>query len=200
MRMPPQSGRRNPELGEHAPVLASNLQRWRTRRSMSVSALARAAEVSKSTVSELERGMGNPSLDTLWSLAKTLNVPLGALFADHEGSEQPEVRRYEDAPVLTQVDPSHVAKLMAGWRANGEIEVAIVTLAPGARRESSGNAAGVIERAICVEGDVEVGTRDRSAVLAVGDLILIHADQPHFYHAIGGPGRLVVVQQYPPSG
>lgn len=186
-------------MSEHTPLLGSNLQKWRTRRQMSVSALARAAEISKSTISELERGLGNPSLDTLWAIAKTLNVPLGALFVDARSSEEPEVRRYADAPTLAESEEGHVAKLLAGWPANGEIEIAVVTLAVDARRESQGNAPGVIERAVCVEDRVEVGSRDRSALLGIGDVITFRADQQHFYQAVGGPGRLVVVQQYAPT-
>lgn len=181
--------------GEKIPLLSSNLQKWRLRRGLSVSALARAAEVSKSTVSELERGNGNPSLDTLWSLAKTLNVPLGSFFVDARVENEVDVRRYDDAP-MAQGEEGHVARIMAGWQSSGEIEIAVVTLAANARRESKGNAPGVTERAVCVEGTVEVGTPGRSAVLGVGDLLTFRADQPHFYHAIGGPGRLVVVQQY----
>ena len=163
---------------------------------MSVSALARAADISKSTVSELERGNGNPSLDTLWSLARTLNVPLGSLFVDSRSDSEAEVQRYDDAPILAQSDEGHVARLLAGWQSHGEIEIAVVTLSANARRASKGNSPGVVERVVCAEGNVEVGTTGRSAVLGVGDLLTFRADQPHFYQAIGGPGRLVVVQQY----
>lgn len=186
-------------MSEHTPLLGTNLQKWRIRRKLSVSALARAAEISKSTISELERGIGNPSLDTLWSIAKTLNIPLGALFIDTRTSEEPEVRRYVDAATLAESE-QHVAKLLAGWPANGEIEIAVVELAADARRDSLGNAPGVLERAVCVAGHIEVGTRGHSALLGVGDLITFRADQPHFYHAVNGSGRLIVVQQYAPSG
>ncbi|MGC0273325.1 helix-turn-helix domain-containing protein [Pseudactinotalea sp. Z1739] len=183
-------------MSEEGPPLSSNLQKWRMRRQLSVSALARAAEISKSTVSELERGLGNPSLDTLWAIAKTLNVPLGALFTDSGTNGDLEVRRYADAPAMESDDVGHVAKILSGWRADGEIEIAVVTLADGARRDSRGNAPGVVERVVCVQGTVAVGTEESSAELGVGDLIRFRADQPHFYAAIAGPGRLVVVQEY----
>lgn len=187
-------------MSEHLPLLAQNLTKWRTRRGYSVSALARAAEISKSTISELERGLGNPSLDTLWALARTLNVPLGGLFVENRGTDQVEIIRYEEAPVLTSDDPGHLAKLLAGWRAAGEIEVSIVELQAGTKRQSSGNSAGVIERLICIQGNVEIGSGDRVAVLSSGDLISFPADQPHYYHAVGAPARVLVVQQYPPEG
>lgn len=170
---------------------------WRQRRGMSVSALARLAEVSKSTVSELERGHGNPSLDTLWSLAKSLNISLGALFISPSGRRDAELCRLVDAPVIASDGHQFIAQLMAGWMPHGEVELSVVTLAPGAERNSAGNAPDVIERVVCASGQVEVGPAGREQVLEEGDMLTFRADQPHVYRAGEQGGRLVVVQQYP---
>jgi XRE family transcriptional regulator, regulator of sulfur utilization len=66
--------------------IARNLRRWRVTRGMTVSALADHAGVAKSTVSLIERGQGNPSIDTVWSLASALGVPFASLF--HDGAER----------------------------------------------------------------------------------------------------------------
>jgi transcriptional regulator with XRE-family HTH domain len=177
--------------------LANNIRKWRERRGMSVSALAREAGISKSTVSELERGNGNPSLDTLWALAKTLHVSLGGLFIGQAGVGETEFKRLVEAPVIAREGDAFIAQLMAGWRNSGEVEVSIVTLAPNAHRDSRGNAPGVIERVICVDGLVEVGPDGASVLLEAGDMLTFRADQAHRYHARENGGRLVVIQQYP---
>lgn len=185
-------------MKEDQPVspLAENIRRWRERRGLSASALARDAGVSKSTVSELERGNGNPSLDTLWALAKTLNVSLGSLFAASGGAGDVELRRLIEAPVVAHSGEAYIARLMGGWRASGEVEVSVVTLAPKAVRRSRGNAPGVIERAICASGLVMVGPTDQARLLEPGDMMTFRADQPHFYEAREEGGTLIVVQQY----
>jgi transcriptional regulator with XRE-family HTH domain len=177
--------------------LANNIRQWRLRRGMSVSALAREAGISKSTVSELERGNGNPSLDTLWALAKTLNVSLGGLFIGQAGVGETEFKRLIEAPVIARDGNAFVAQLMAGWRNSGEVEVSIVSLAANAKRDSRGNAPGVVERVICIDGVVEVGPDGGAMVLERGDMLTFRADQPHHYHARENGGQLVVVQQYP---
>ncbi|MCK6065862.1 MULTISPECIES: XRE family transcriptional regulator [Microbacterium] len=174
-----------------------NLRQWRERRGLSVSALAREAGVSKSTVSELERGHGNPSLDTIWALAKTLHVSLGALFVGHTEGDGSELKRLADAPVIAHESTTYVAQLMAGWRSSGEVELAVVTLAPHALRHSKGNAAGVIERVVCVNGPVDVGPVGATSRLHQGDMLMFPADQAHVYEAGENGARLVVVQQYP---
>lgn len=165
---------------------------------MSVSSLARESGVSKSTISELERGIGNPSLDTLWALAKCLHVSLGALFMVQSGRGDTELRRLVEARVLARDGDQFIAQIMASWSTNGgEVELSIVTLAPGASRNSRGNAPDVVERAICVQGRVSVGPEGRDVLLEPGDMLTFRADQPHVYRAFDEPSRIVVVQQYP---
>jgi transcriptional regulator with XRE-family HTH domain len=177
--------------------LASNLRMWRERRGVSASALAREAGISKSTVSELERGHGNPSLDTLWALARTLHVPLGSLFTGQAGRGETELKRLIDAPVVAHDGEKYVAQLLAGWRNTGEVEVSVVTLAANAKRESKGNAPGVVERAVCMRGLVEVGPEGATTLLEPGDMLTFRADLPHVYRARREGGQLLVVQQYP---
>lgn len=184
---------------EGAPIspLSENLRVWRQRRGLSLSALAVKAGLSKSVVSELERGNGNPSLDTLWSLAKTLNISLGSFFEAPTGKPEIELRRLVDAPIIVQEGDDFLAQLMSLWKPTGEVELCVMTLGHEARRDSKGNAPGIVERALCVEGRVRVGTEKGSAELGPGDMFIFNAAQPHFYHALGGPARLVTVQQYP---
>ena len=60
-------------------VIASSLQRERRRVGLSLAEVARRAGVAKSTLSQLESGTGNPSLETLWALSVALDVPFGQL-------------------------------------------------------------------------------------------------------------------------
>lgn len=177
--------------------VAVNLQTWRQRRGMSVSALARAAGVSKSTVSELERHNSNPSLDTLWALANALNIPLGLLFSDHDEATATRVVRSDDPPPVALEQPGYVARLMAGWTGDGEIEVYVLRIGEGVRRESASHGFGVVEHAMPLKGRVDVGVAGDSAVLERGDLITFRADQPHHYEALDGPAMVISIHQYP---
>jgi transcriptional regulator with XRE-family HTH domain len=114
-------------------AVAGNLQKWRVRRGMSVSALARAAGVSKSTISELERHSGNPSLDTLWALARALEIPLGFLFTDHGAGGGIRVVRDHDGSVAFE-EPGYVSRLLAGWEVDIDRSSA-TTIDGGARHD-----------------------------------------------------------------
>lgn len=61
--------------------LGEELRERRLRRSLSQEALAHAAGVHPNVIGRLERGIYNPSILTLQSVAVTLNVSLAELFA-----------------------------------------------------------------------------------------------------------------------
>ena len=76
------------ELGDR---IATTLRRERERRDLSVSELARRAGVAKATVSQLENGGGNPSVETLWALASAMEIPFAVLV--DEGVRSPTLIR-----------------------------------------------------------------------------------------------------------
>ena len=51
--------------------------------------LSRASGLSKTILARIERGEGNPSMETLWRLSEALELPLGALLAP---DAEPRVR------------------------------------------------------------------------------------------------------------
>ena len=53
-----------PPLG----LIARSIRRERERVGLSLSELAKQAGIAKSTLSQLESGTGNPSVETLWAL------------------------------------------------------------------------------------------------------------------------------------
>ena len=60
--------------------IAENLREARTRAGMSQEALALAAEVDRTYVSQIERGIGNPSVGVLHRLAACVNKDVSELL------------------------------------------------------------------------------------------------------------------------
>src|ERR1700759_4422891 len=63
-------------------VLAANLRRLRIARHLSLSELARATTMGKATLSGIENGRANPTVETLAALAAALRVPIGELLEE----------------------------------------------------------------------------------------------------------------------
>ena len=60
-------------------TIAAAIRRERERLGISSAELARRAGIAKSTLSQLEAGTGNPSVETLWAIAVVAGVPFSAL-------------------------------------------------------------------------------------------------------------------------
>ena len=65
-------------------VIAASLRKERERHGISLAELARRANLAKSTLSQLEAGIGNPSIETVWALAVALDVPFSRLVDPQE--------------------------------------------------------------------------------------------------------------------
>ena len=190
--------------------LAENIHRLRVQRGLSLSALAREARVSKSTLSKLERRQANPSMDTLWSLAEALNVPFGSLFVTDGEHPMIEVLRHDQAAKVvrdgrgaflsrnTKLDSRFIVRHMLSLHTRGELEVYSVDIAANTEREASAHSKGVIEHAFTVAGRIEIRVGSVVEELSEGDRMSFVADRPHVYRALDDrAARLVVLFDYP---
>lgn len=73
--------------------LGARLRRLRRERNLTQEGLAERAGVSYKFLGEIERGTGNPSLDTLERVSRALNVEVTDLFGPPQQASQ-----YPDAP------------------------------------------------------------------------------------------------------
>jgi transcriptional regulator with XRE-family HTH domain len=70
-------------------IVAWNLRRLRVKRDLSQEALAVDAGVDRSYVGRIERGVENPTVETLDRLAKALEVPAAELLSMPKSTEKP---------------------------------------------------------------------------------------------------------------
>jgi transcriptional regulator with XRE-family HTH domain len=176
-------------------TLARSVKRQRLRRAISLSELARTSGISKATLSGLEQGNGNPSIDTVWALARALNVPFGDLF-EEPADDVIEVRRIDEAPVVTHED-GFVGRRLLSRPGRGALELYVLDLERGSKRNAEAHSPGVIEHVIVLTGRVEVGPEGDPAKLAAGDCLTFSADRPHHYHAVSSFVRLLSLTDYP---
>ncbi len=169
---------------------------------MTLSALAEQAGVAKSTVSLIERGQGNPSIDTVWALAAALGVPFASLFHDEPPSGDVSVVRGNDAALVAidqaglESDGLIIRHLLT--RTGGAlIEIYTVTLDEGAVHHAGAHVGGLFEHLTITAGTVEISTDAFCEIVCEGDLISFRADRPHTYRVIDGPVRFVAVHEYP---
>ena len=174
------------------PVLTTvgrTLKRLRLAQGLSLADLAEGAGVSKSSLSLIERGEGNPSVETLWRIAQGLGQPLGALLAEPSQDPVRIIPRHSGTPVAG-------ASGMRAWLISAEVraqrsELYDIHLPAGTEHVAEAHPAGATEVVVCVAGTAAVGPDGRQVQLAAGDAAWFAADVPHRYSA-GPEGAQVV--------
>jgi DNA-binding XRE family transcriptional regulator len=159
----------------------------RTQRGLSGAELARRARISKTTLSNLEAGVGNPTVATLDALAIALRVPMTDLLATGVGS----------LPVLvpgTGGGPAGVTRELLR-RVSGGHSLEMWRLRIPAKETSNGlpHATGTIEHLFVACGHVTAGPADNPVLLNRGDFFAFVGDVPHLYRTDEEPADLVVM-------
>ena len=178
---------------EPVATVASNVRRLREARHLSLGALAARSGIGKATLSRLEAGRANPTIETLYALADALRVPLGDVVAPAGLSGQ-LVRAAEGSAVTGDVDARIVDRIYGV----GLVEVIDLVFPAGRRREARPHAPGVVEHLLVTAGRVRAGPASELVELEEGDLLRFPGDVPHAYEAVGRrEARAVVLMAYP---
>jgi transcriptional regulator with XRE-family HTH domain len=176
--------------------IARSIRAHRQSRGLTVAALAAKAGLSKSSLTTIEAGLGNPSVETLWRIATAMDVSLGAIL-DQDEPPPTRVIRASD-PVQIVSASGLTARLVLGEGRNHRTEVYDATLPAGSDYRSEPHSPGTEELVICVEGRMVTGSQLNEVELARGDALWFPADLPHRYHAVED-ARMINVMSFPPA-
>ena len=168
-------------MDESVNALAVNLRRLRAERGLSTVALARNSGVARATLAQLEAGRGNPTLETLYALANTLEVALADVIAPPVAADV-EVLRAVDGPRVTGAAVR--ARLVARLSGRGSVELYELSLRSGRRQVSAAHPAGVVEHLLVHAGRARVGPESAPVDLGPGDYARYPGSVPHVYQAL----------------
>ena len=189
-----QSGPGEPRGGAPLAVIAQSLRRERTRTGLSLTELARRAGIAKSTLSQLESGTGNPSVETLWALSVALDVPFSRLVEPPVASV--EVIRAGEGPTVFSERSDYVATLLSSCPPNARRDLYLISAEPGKPRESDPHMLGVVEHVVLSRGRALVGLTGEPVELEPGDYLRYPGDVPHVFRALEAGTRAVMLSEH----
>ncbi len=175
-------------------VIAASLRRHRARTGLSLTEVAKRAGVAKSTLSQLESGTGNPSVETLWALAVALDTPFAALLDPPRPKVQ--VIRAGEGPVIYSDQAEYGATLVASCPPNARRDIYRIVASPGPGRKSEPHMPGVVEHVVLSSGLALVGPADDPIELRPGDYLAYPGDLPHVFQALEEDTSAVLVSEH----
>ena len=168
------------EIDDGAVALGEKLRILRQDSRLTLQALAIAAGVSQSLISQVERGLTSPSITTLRRVATALNVPVAAFFVsehppvggggDDKLDGQQIIVRHGERKGL-RVSRSNVVYELLTPDLSRKIEFLWIEYSPASVTHLTPMSHPGEENALCLEGSVVVTVEGQEFVLNAGDSI-----------------------------
>jgi transcriptional regulator with XRE-family HTH domain len=173
--------------------LAASLREARKARGLSLDAVAKLSGVSRSMVSQIERGESSPTVATLWNLTQALQVDFAGLL---EGKTAPGIAvvRAEAAPVIAGHGVGCRIRILSAPEAAGKHEVYDLAFDPEGALVSEPHSMGCREHLTVIAGQVEVVSGEEVERLGPGDTAHYAADRAHAIRALGAARVFLIVQ------
>ena len=163
--------------GPLSAAIAAQVRLRRMQRGLSAAELARQAGLGKATVSALEAGRANPTVDTLDALAVALRVPLTDLLT----------RGTDPGPLLLRGTPmpdvGPARELLRRIGGGNSVEMWRLRLPPRTQVDGVAHSAGTTEILLVTSGTLTAGPAAELAELGAGDLLAFAGDQAHLYRS-----------------
>jgi transcriptional regulator with XRE-family HTH domain len=165
------------QLTQH---IGNTLRRLRKERDWTLDQLASATGVSKPMLGQIERGESNPTIVTLWKIAKGLQLPFSAFLQSIE-HPQVTVLRQEDQPIVLDDERQYVVRNLLAVRNPQPVELFLAHLHSGCSHSAEAHGVNVTEGLWVMRGQLTLTVGDDAYVLGEGDSVYFRADVPHSY-------------------
>jgi transcriptional regulator with XRE-family HTH domain len=184
----------NGDFVESSELVARNVRRFRLERGFSIGDLARRSGLSKQTLSKLEMGNGNPTVDTLAAVGNALDVSLRRLVTEwgtpvfvqraDEGEWSEFAGRQERA--LDEIYGSGYVRTLLLRMSRGDDSGEIQPHAPG-----------TLHHVYVVSGKVRLGPVTDLVEISAGDFVRFPGDIVHRHTCLSDRALLHMVTTLP---
>lgn len=158
--------------------ISNNLKKIRKSKGLTLNELALISDVSKSMLSEIERGGTNPTILILWKIADGLKIPLTQLI----NQETPDYTIvHQDQQKLIIQNDDHLINSIFPYYEQHKTEVLEITIFPHGTLSNSGHRIGVDETTYVLSGKITLELNNERFDLRDGDTIRFKGGLSHRY-------------------
>ena len=175
--------------------LPARLKKARQEKGLSLEAVSKLSGVSRSMLSQIERGESSPTVATLWNLTRALQVDFAGLLDEGAAKREIDILRCGDRPSLTPEGADCVIDILSPPEDVGRHEVYEIRFAPGGCLDSAPHSPGTREHITVLKGAVALTCDSDETRLEEGDSGRYPADVPHRIEAADGAQVFLIVRR-----
>ncbi len=177
-------------------LLPARLKEARRTQGLSLEAVANLSGVSRSMVSQIERGESSPTISTLWNLTRALQVDFAGLLDGEPASDRIEVIRTGDVPRIDKMGQGLRIRILSAPEEAGQHEVYELLFEPGGTLVSKPHTRGAREQLSVIEGTLVVNSGQATQTVNTGDTARYAADVTHSITASNAAARAFLVVRH----
>jgi transcriptional regulator with XRE-family HTH domain len=174
-------------------MLPARLKEARRAKGLSLEAVANLSGVSRSMVSQIERGESSPTISTLWNLTRALQVDFAGLLENGDGGDRIDVLMASDVPSIDNMGHGCRILILSPPEEAGGHEVYDIAFTSNGVLNSKPHARGAAEQLTVLEGKVRVTSGAAVEDVSIGDTARYGADVTHSIAALGGAARVFLI-------
>jgi transcriptional regulator with XRE-family HTH domain len=190
------------ESTSQPPLIGSNIRARRTKQGLTLNVLAERSGVSKAMLSQIESDKVNPTVATVWKIARGLDVDINELLA---GADEPvrhfHLTRHDDIPILDTDEEGLHMKVLTPLSMAEDLEMYLLTFAREGELRSRAHFPRTEEFLTVIAGRIRVRAGERVDELGSGDFIRYQCDVDHDIENIGnGEATVHMVVRFHTTG
>ncbi len=160
---------KTPGTPQTPPEVGATLQKMRLERNLTLEDLSRAAGVSKSMLSQIEREKANPTIAVAWRLANALGVSISELLTpETRPVESIRVLEAHEQPTLPGSHAGYVLRILGPMELAGKFEWYELALAPNGILASNPHDPGATEHLTVLQGVMDLEVNGEKKKLKTG--------------------------------
>lgn len=176
---PKDGNKHNASIDPASQVLCSRVTELRKKNKLTLDQLAAASGVSRSMLSQIERGQANPTLAVTFRIAQAFGITIGELVDQPWASSTIEVVHGDDPNNLFRSDDECQIRTLSPLHMEKNIEFYELRIAPNASLPSAPHYEGTKELLTVTRGSARVISGDNSCKVSEGDSAHYRADLTH---------------------
>lgn len=158
-------------------AIAKKVEALRKQQGLSLRELAKRAAITPSMLSQIEKGTANPSIQTLKSLAKALDVAVFTFLMDEVDTRELIVRKSARKQMVIE----GIQYELISPDFTSELATAIMRLAPGSAGSENPLSHRGEEVSIVLEGPIQLTLAGDVYILETGDSVKVPAHTAHLW-------------------
>jgi transcriptional regulator with XRE-family HTH domain len=160
-------------------VLCQRVTELRKKNKLTLMQLASLSGVSRSMLSQIERGQANPTLAVTFRIAQAFGMSIGELVEQTGNNPIIDIVHGEDPNNLFRSDTECQIRTLSPLHMEKNVEFYELRIAPKAELKSAAHFDGAKELFTVTQGTAKIQSSDSNCVLATGDSAHYRADLAH---------------------